>query len=53
MSHNQTLQKSNPSAHRFMFATGIENNYPIIELPHGSIKRVDEMSEAQASGDTV
>ena len=29
----------------FMFATGIENSYPNIRLPDGSIKRVDEMAK--------
>jgi beta-glucosidase/6-phospho-beta-glucosidase/beta-galactosidase len=29
-----------------MFATGIENSYPTIELPDGSIKRVDEMEKS-------
>lgn len=28
-----------------MFATGIENSYPTIQLPNGSIKRVDEMEK--------
>lgn len=30
-----------------MFATGIENSYPVIQLPDGSIKRVDEMEKAK------
>jgi beta-glucosidase/6-phospho-beta-glucosidase/beta-galactosidase len=30
---------------KFMFATGIENSYPTIQLPDGSIKRVDEMEK--------
>lgn len=30
----------------FMFATGIENSYPVIALPDGSRKRVDEMEKA-------
>jgi beta-glucosidase/6-phospho-beta-glucosidase/beta-galactosidase len=29
----------------FMFATGIENSYPTIQLPDGTIKRVDEMEK--------
>ena len=29
----------------FMFATGIENSYPTIELPDGSTKRVDQMEK--------
>jgi beta-glucosidase/6-phospho-beta-glucosidase/beta-galactosidase len=28
---------------KFMFATGIENSYPTILLPDGTVKRVDEM----------
>lgn len=31
--------------HQFMFATGIENSYPTIKLPDGSIKRVDELEK--------
>jgi beta-glucosidase/6-phospho-beta-glucosidase/beta-galactosidase len=30
-----------------MFSTGIENSYPTIKLPNGSIKRVDEMEKAK------
>ena len=30
---------------QFMFATGIENSYPTIILPDGSIKRVDELEK--------
>lgn len=30
-----------------MFATGIENSYPTIALPDGTIKRVDEMEKAR------
>jgi beta-glucosidase/6-phospho-beta-glucosidase/beta-galactosidase len=30
---------------KFMFATGIENSYPTIKLPDGSIKRIDEMEK--------
>jgi beta-glucosidase/6-phospho-beta-glucosidase/beta-galactosidase len=29
----------------FMFATGIENSYPTIELPNRTIERVDEMAK--------
>lgn len=29
----------------FMFATGIENSYPNIKLPDGSMKRIDEMEK--------
>jgi beta-glucosidase/6-phospho-beta-glucosidase/beta-galactosidase len=32
---------------KFMFATGIENSYPTIELPNGTKKRVDEMEKAK------
>ncbi len=45
MSHNQTLRQPKPSSHRFLFATGIENSYPTIQLPDGAIKRVDEMEK--------
>ena len=31
---------------KFMFATGIENSYPTIQLPDGSTKRIDEMEKA-------
>lgn len=31
---------------KFMFATGIENSYPTIQLPDGRTKRVDEMEKA-------
>lgn len=31
--------------HQFMFATGIENSYPTIKLPDGTVKRVDEMEK--------
>ena len=31
---------------QFMFATGIENSYPNITLPDGTIKRVDELEKA-------
>jgi len=34
-----------PYRNRFMFATGIENSYPTIQLPDGTIKRVDEMEK--------
>lgn len=30
---------------KFMFATGIENSYPMITLPDGTRKRVDEMEK--------
>jgi len=30
---------------KFMFCTGIENSYPTIELPDGTVKRVDEMEK--------
>lgn len=30
---------------KFMFATGIENSYPTIQLPDGSTKRIDEMEK--------
>ena len=33
------------ASNSFMFATGIENSYPKIQLPDGSMKRVDEMAK--------
>ena len=32
---------------KFMFATGIENSYPTIQLADGSVKRVDEMEKCR------
>lgn len=29
-----------------MFSTGIENSYPVIQLPDGKKKRIDEMEKA-------
>ena len=41
-----TTRRDTPGAtSQFMFATGIENSYPTIELPTGQIKRVDEMEK--------
>jgi beta-glucosidase len=37
-------------ARHFMFATGIENSYPTIQLGDGSTKRVDEMEKADHYG---
>ena len=34
-----------PIRNKFMFATGIENSYPTIQLPDGSTKRIDEMEK--------
>ncbi|MBA2250277.1 MAG: family 1 glycosylhydrolase [Chitinophagaceae bacterium] len=33
------------ATNKFMFATGIENSYPNIVLPDGTVKRVDEMEK--------
>ena len=30
---------------KFMFATGIENSYPVIQLSDGRLHRVDEMEK--------
>jgi beta-glucosidase/6-phospho-beta-glucosidase/beta-galactosidase len=35
------------TGNKFMFATGIENSYPVIMLPDGKLKRVDEMEKAK------
>ncbi|MBA2563109.1 MAG: family 1 glycosylhydrolase [Chitinophagaceae bacterium] len=32
-------------SNKFMFATGIENSYPTITLPDGTIRRIDEMEK--------
>ena len=32
---------------QFKFATGIENSYPTILLPDGSVKRVDELEKTK------
>ena len=45
--HQHARQRFNPSAHRFMFATGIENSYPTISLPDGTTTRVDEMAKTK------
>src|SRR5215213_962146 len=34
-----------PYRNKFMFATGIENSYPTIQLPDGTTKRIDEMEK--------
>lgn len=41
----QHVTKANPKAHRFMFATGIENSYPVITGTDGQDHRVDEMAK--------
>jgi beta-glucosidase/6-phospho-beta-glucosidase/beta-galactosidase len=35
----------NMAGNKFMFATGMENSYPTIPMPDGSMKRVDEMEK--------
>ncbi|MBY0507758.1 MAG: family 1 glycosylhydrolase [Bryobacteraceae bacterium] len=40
-----SIQYPVPSAHKFLFATGIEGSYPTIQLPDGRTKRVDEMEK--------
>ena len=34
-----------PYRNKFMFSTGIENSYPTIKMPDGTMKRVDEMEK--------
>jgi beta-glucosidase/6-phospho-beta-glucosidase/beta-galactosidase len=41
----QPRPKLNPFGSRFMFATGIENSYPVISSPDGKTLRVDEMEK--------
>ncbi len=36
--------RSNPSTQRFLFATGIECSYPIIETPRG-VRRIDQLEK--------
>jgi hypothetical protein len=40
-----TQRRRNPNAHRFLFATGIENSYPTIAGKDGQTERVDEMAK--------
>ena len=40
-------RRFNPSTHGFVFATGIENSYPVIIGRDGRPKRVDEMEKAR------
>ena len=35
----------NPSTHPFLFATGIENSYPVVRAKNGERRRVDEMAK--------
>ena len=44
-SYTAWLNVRMPLRNKFMFATGIENSYPTIQLPDGSVKRVDEMEK--------
>src|ERR1700730_11723697 len=37
--------QSNPRAHPFLFATGIENSYPVVVGKDGKRRRVDEMAK--------
>ena len=46
MEHAYPRRLVRPGSHRFMFATGIENSYPTIQLPDGTTKRVDEMAKS-------
>lgn len=47
MSTDYSTKRLSPSAHRFMFATGIENSYPVITGRDGRSRRVDEMAAAR------
>jgi hypothetical protein len=35
MRYHVTMRKRNPNAHPFLFATGIENSYPVITDRNG------------------
>jgi beta-glucosidase len=41
----QSMPRRRANAQRFIFATGIENSYPVITTPEGSSLRVDEMEK--------
>jgi len=45
MSYQPSQLKRNPNEHPFLFATGIENSYPVITGPKGQNVRRDEMAE--------
>src|ERR1041385_7373838 len=45
--HRQRKDHPIGGGRRFMFATGIENSYPTIQLPDGRTKRVDEMEKTR------
>jgi beta-glucosidase/6-phospho-beta-glucosidase/beta-galactosidase len=50
MTDDERQQRRNRSPftnRRFMFATGIENSYPTIQLPDGRTHRVDEMEKTR------
>src|SRR5215210_2087557 len=46
MEYLQTKRRFNPGTHSFVFATGIENSYPVITGADGRPRRVDEMAKA-------
>ena len=43
--HEYPRRRVRAEGQRFMFATGIENSYPTIQLPNGVTQRVDEMAK--------
>lgn len=45
MKYHFIAPKRNPNAHPFLFATGIENSYPVITGKDGKDFRVDEMAK--------
>lgn len=47
MTYRAAPRRIGSGAHSFMFATGIENSYPTIRLPDGTVKRVDEMEKTR------
>ncbi len=46
MKYYQPRQRPNPTTQRFIFATGIECSYPLIETPQG-VRRADEMEKCR------
>jgi beta-glucosidase/6-phospho-beta-glucosidase/beta-galactosidase len=41
--YHRSIGRRSPHSHPFLFATGIENSYPLVPRPDGRSERVDEM----------
>src|SRR5688572_24840769 len=44
MQYHAAVYRRNPNAHPFLFATGIENSYPVVPDSSGRRRRVDQMA---------